>query len=136
MMRYYKRLNVYKTQNMVYHPDTVTAITSDRWCFCTTINGLVIFNAVKVSYQVTRQQRVILNILQASNIDCFMIEHYMGSLDRPEALEGIITSYKQEISLVVYQMSERSKTNQLRLNEIRNLEQVITVLQSLIGKAS
>ena len=134
-MRYYKKLNVYKTQNMVFDPVTVTATTRDRWCFCKEINGVVIFNAVKVNYQITSQQKLILNMLKDKGIDCFMIEYFMGSLDGDQVLEGIIASYNQAISLLTYQM-ERQKDKTLSQNEIKNLQQVITVLRSLDQKAS
>ncbi len=67
-MKYSKRLKVYKANNLVLNPETMTAFSYDWWQFLARINGKVVFNSHRYSVSTAKHQHKVRGVLSELGI--------------------------------------------------------------------
>jgi len=79
-MKYYKRLKIYKANNVTFDPVSMIADSYDWWHFVERINGKVVFNSYSYSPTTGRHQSKVWRLLQELGIEVDLVVHTKAGL--------------------------------------------------------
>ena len=131
-MKYFKRLNLYKANNVQFKPETNTATSYDWWEFVKEIKGKIVFNNYNYSNSTCKHQsKVRWDVLMDLNIDIDVeIEAPQGLQNLSSAIDHynmLISDLKEAISKPRTHKSknqerkEQIKSYQAKIKEVKKL---------------
>ena len=134
MLKYYKRLNVYKNSNGTCKLDmnNFVATSYNWWEFVKKINGRVVYNYYPYSNSTSRHQRDVLNLLFSLGIS---VDIKICSPRGLQNLEPAINNYKNVIIAFQKEIDNpRShiQTNFIRAEKIKQVKKELKIVQELI----
>jgi ATP-dependent helicase/DNAse subunit B len=102
-MKYMKRAQIYKSDNVTFNPATCEAHSYTWWKFVAKVDGFVIFNNYRYSYSTSKHQAKVRSLLDTLNIKVDVYAPF------PQGIQG------QDLSLI-FEEAEENLCNQF-LNE-------------------
>ena len=120
-MKYYKRLKVYKANNVYFNPETIEAESYGWWEFLKVIGGKVVFNDYRYSVTTTKHQSKVKGLLRGLDIK---VDLYVQAPEGLQSLQSAITYIDYQIEKLQAEIdkprSHRAK-NDKRETEIYDL---------------
>lgn len=121
-MKYYARLKIYKSNNVTFDPETLSAYSYDWWQFVRVINGKVVFNGYFYSPTTAKHQSKVRNLLASLNINIDVVVKTRAGL---QACNGVYGG--KEIALDAIREALFSK-------DIERAEKIAEVFKTKITK--
>jgi len=130
-MRYYKRLKVYKSNNVVFDPTTCSAYSYEWWKFVGMVNGKVLFNNYNYSNTTCKHQSKVRSLLDSLNIKIDAFVEFPRGLDDANSA---ISHYIDKISHLKAELAKprsQFKTNVKRLFTMAEHDKKIKLIKKL-----
>lgn len=133
-MRYYSRLDVYRTSNNEVSLTSQRAYSYGWWKYWTVDNGISIFNNTVYSQSTRKHQREALALIREPDL---ILYHTKANLTRPDEalkdeIKGIDYEIKQLENAIAKPRSRRS-TNERRRTEIEQLNAHKKEVERIMG---
>lgn len=95
-MKYFKRLKLYKANNVTFDPTTTEAYSYRWWCFVKVINGKVIFNNYYYSPSTCKHQNKVWHLLRALNIKIDCTAKFPNGISPVNYEDAIKLAYREQ----------------------------------------
>lgn len=116
-MKYFKRLKLYKANNVTFDPETMIADSYDWWHFVERINGQIVFNAYFYSPSTSKHQSKVRSLLNELNIKIDVVVKTRAGL---QAAYGVNSSKE---------LAEEALTEALMNQDIERAEKIAEVFK-------
>jgi len=101
-MKYMKRSNTYKANNVTFDPDTCSAYSYDWWKFVAKHNGKVIFNEYRYSVTTAKHQSKVRSLLRELGIQVDLVVKTRNGLQALHGVNGTQDLIKEAITEAIY----------------------------------
>ena len=133
-MKFFKRLNVYKSSNVIFKVEQKEAYSYDWWCFFKVINGKNVFNNYSYSNTTNKHQSKVRHLLRDLNIEVDLWIETPKSLNSEDALKESIELYEDRIKKLneaIKKPRSQKRKNEERREEIKDLKKLIKAVKAL-----
>jgi len=109
-MKFYPRLNMYKSSNCSFDPTTMLALSYNWWPMLATVNGRLVRNIHNYSPSTTRHQYKLNALLETLNIEADIVLDVRANIHEPYAVKAEIVQ-KWAVEHVRTLSARKNKTN-------------------------
>lgn len=134
-MKHFKRLNLFKANNVTFNPETNVATSYDWWEFTSVINGKLVFNSYNYSPSTTKHQYKVRALLNELGINVDITIHSPKGFQDCSCLIESCDYYQNEIDKLnelINRPRSQKKKNIERAQEIERLEDSILEVRKLM----
>lgn len=96
-MKYFKRLNLYKGNNVTFHPETCEAFSYRWWRFVAIVEGKLVFNDYRYSVTTAKHQRKVRGLLNDLGIRPDITMPLPRGIRHDQTLAQLITEAEEEL---------------------------------------
>lgn len=96
-MKYFKRLKIYKAQNVTFNPNPLKAYSYNWWNFVSIIEGKVIFNDFNYSNSTRRHQWKVKRLMESLGIEIDQVVWTPKSLSEFDTLEALYLNVEEHL---------------------------------------
>lgn len=134
-MKLFTRLNVYKSSNVIFNPETEIATSYDWWVFVARINGKLVFNNYNYSNSTCKHQSKVRSLLSKLGIE---IDLFIESPRGLQNLDSAISHYEsmnEDLNVAINKKGSKKSTNEKRLSDISYNMEKIEAVKSLMEQS-
>jgi hypothetical protein len=134
-MKHFKRLNLYKANNVTFDPVTNKAFSYKWWQFVATIEGVTIFNGYRYSVSTSRHQSKTMSLMRQLDKPIHMIIECPSGLQAMDWIVSAKIRHEALLSDIGGKLNNpriQSKTRISLLDESANHLKVLQFLDTLI----
>ena len=131
-IKYYERLNIYKTSNVEFDPETEIATSYGWWIFVKRINKQLVFNNYQYSSSTSKHQCKVSLLIDQLGIKIDLFIECPQGLNNLDSSVAYYKSKIQELTDLINKKGTKKAKNTERKAEIKHLKAMIKTVTKLM----